>query len=124
MKDIRIKNISLTDFKGKKEESYDFGNDGSVIVSGRNGSGKTTIADAYYWAMADKDYSLKSNPNIRPDDGRECIPRVDICLEIDGKPVNVAKFQKKSVSESRDGKTRVSLTNRYEINGVVKTERD
>lgn len=120
---MKIKSISLSDFKGQKNESYEFGDSNSVVVAGRNGSGKTTIADSYYWAFIDKDYSLKSNPNIRPDDGRDCVPRVDICLEIDGKPVNIAKFQKKQVSESK-GKTKISLTNRYEINGVVKTERD
>ena len=77
------------------------------------------------WVFCDKDYSLKSNPDIRPDDGRECLPRVDIDLVIDGKPVSVAKFQKRTESKPKDGKPgKVALSNKYEINSVPKAERD
>lgn len=111
MSKIEIKEMTLTDFKGQKEKKITFGS--RTIVSGKNGCGKTTLADAFLWVFCDKDYSLKKNPDIRPDDGRECLPRVDIELVIDGKPVSIAKFQKKS--ESKSGK--ISLSNNYEIDG-------
>lgn len=123
MKKIEVREIRLTDFKGQSEKKIEFGH--RTVVSGKNGCGKTTLADAFMWVFYDKDYSLKSNPDIRPDDGRECLPRVDIDLVIDGKPVSVAKFQKRTESKPKDGKPgKVALSNKYEINGVPKAERD
>ena len=53
------------------------------------------------------------------------MPRVDIDLVIDEKPVSVAKFQKRTESKPKDGKPgKVALSNKYEINGVPKAERD
>lgn len=123
MKKIEVREIRLTDFKGQSEKKIEFRH--RTIVSGKNGCGKTTLVDAFMWVFCDKDYSLKSNPDIRPDDGRECLPRVDIDLAIDGKPVSVAKFQKRTESKPKDGKPgKVALSNKYEINGVPKAERD
>lgn len=123
MKKIEVREIRLTDFKGQQEKKVEFGH--RTIVSGKNGCGKTTLADAHMWEFCNKDYSLKSNPDIRPDDGRECLPRVDSELVIDGKPVSVAKFQKHTESKPKDGKPgKVALSNKYEINGVPKAERD
>lgn len=123
MKKIEVREIRLTDFKGQPEKKIGFGH--RTVVSGKNGCGKTTLADAFMWVFCDKDYSLKSNPDIRPDDGRECLPRVDMDLAIDGKPVSVAKFQKRTESKPKDGKPgKVALSNKYEINGVPKAERD
>lgn len=120
---VELKEMTLTDFKGQPEKKVTFGH--RTIVSGKNGCGKTTLADAHMWEFCDKDYRLKSNPDIRPDDGRECLPRVDIDLLIDGKPVSVAKFQKRTESKPKGGKPgKVALSNKYEINGVPKAERD
>ena len=123
MSRVEVKEMTLTDFKGQPEKKIEFGH--RTVVSGKNGCGKTTLADAHMWEFCDKDYSLKSNPDIRPDDGRECLPRVDIDLAIDGKPVSVAKFQKRTESKPKDGKPgKIALSNKYEINGVPKAERD
>lgn len=120
---LKIKRIELTDFKGVRNAKYEFGN--KTKISAENGVGKTTISDAFYWLFADKNYSLVSNPNIRPNDGRECTPTVVAELEIDGKPVTVAKFQKCTVKKSRaGGNDTVSLSNSYEVNSVEYGERD
>lgn len=112
MKKIEVREIRLTDFKGQQEKRIEFGH--RTIVSGKNGCGKTTLADAFMWVFCDKDYSLKSNPDIRPDDGRECLPRVDIDLLIDGKPVSVSKYQKRSKSKTGT----ISLSNEYTVNDM------
>ena len=120
---LKIKKIELTDFKGVRNASYEFGD--KTKISAENGAGKTTIADSFYWLFADKNYSLASNPNIRPNDGRECTPTVIAELEIDGKPVTVSKMQKCKVSKpDENGVSKVSLTNTYEVNSVPKSERD
>ena len=120
---IKLKSLHLENFKGIKDKLYRFGN--LTRISGMNRRGKTTIATAWFWLLADKNYELNSNPNIRPDDVEECIPTVTAVLDIDGKEVSIAKMQKRSVSKPNDkGVSKVTLTNTYTINEVPKTERD
>lgn len=115
---MKIKSITLQNFKGCKNATYTF--DGkNATVCGANGSGKTTINTSYNWVMADKDAELHSNPPIRPIDVEECTPRVDIILDIDGREVSVAKLQK----QTKKGNS-VSLSNTYEVNAVEYGERD
>lgn len=120
---MKIKRIELTDFKGVRNAKYVFGD--KTSISAENGVGKTTIADGFYWLFADKNYALVSNPNIRPNDNRECTPTVIVELDIDGKPVTVSKMQKCKVGKAdENGVSKVSLTNTYEVNSVPKSERD
>ncbi|RGC31512.1 hypothetical protein DWX41_11855 [Hungatella hathewayi] len=123
MATVKIKRLTLTDFKGVRKGEYDFSN--NTKISAANGLGKTTIATAWYWLTMDKDYDLKSNPNVRPNGMEECIPRVDAVLDIDGKEITVTKQQKtiKSKPDSK-GIIKVTSSNIYEINSVPKTERD
>lgn len=120
---MKLKEMHLTDFKGVKAATYQFGD--RTQIKAANGLGKTTIATAWYWLWTDKDYELHSNPNIRPDNVEECIPRVELVLEIDGAEIVAAKQQKRTVSKPDDrGISKVTLTNTYEVNSVPKTERD
>lgn len=123
MATVKIKRLTLTDFKGVRNGEYVFFN--NTKISAANGLGKTTIATAWYWLTMDKDYDLKSNPNVRPNGMEECIPRVDAVLDIDGKEITVTKQQKtiKSKPDSK-GIIKVTSSNIYEINSVPKTERD
>ena len=60
---VTIKSISFSQFKGFKDKTFEF--DGKTsVVRGRNASGKTTIANGFYWLLADKDIDLNSNPNV------------------------------------------------------------
>ena len=120
---VKLLSIELIDFKGVRNAKYEFGD--RTKISAENGAGKTTIADGFYWLFTDKNYALASNPNIRPNDGRECTPTVIAELDIDGKPVTVAKMQKCKVGKpDENGVSKISLTNTYEINSVPKSERD
>lgn len=51
MKKIEVREIRLTDFKGQSEKKIGFGH--RAIVSGKNGCGKTTLADAFMWVFCD-----------------------------------------------------------------------
>jgi len=120
---LKIKSLTLTAFKGVKKKTYSFGDITRIMA--KNGVGKTTIATAWFWLLADKDYSLKSNPNVKPDDMEECTPRVEVVLDIDGVEVVLAKQQKiKTGKADERGVAKTSSTNTYEINSVPKTERD
>lgn len=120
---IKLKSLHLENFKGAKDKTYQFGD--LTRILGMNRRGKTTIATAWFWLLADKNYELNSNPNIRPDDVKECIPTVTAVLDIDGKEVTIAKMQKRKVGKPDvKGVSKVTLTNTYTINEVPKTERD
>ena len=54
MKQIKLTQIRLTNFKGIRELEINF-NDGVTSICGRNGSGKTTIFDAFTWLLFGKD---------------------------------------------------------------------
>lgn len=119
----KLKSIYLEYFKGVVESTYTFGK--TTKVSGMNRLGKTTIATAWFWLLADKDYELRSNPNIYPDNVEECIPKVTAVLDVDGKEVIISKMQKRKVSKlDKKCVSKVTLENTYEINSVPKTERD
>jgi hypothetical protein len=65
MKEIIIKEIHLLNFKGLREEHIRF--DGTTVISGANGVGKSTVFDAFCWVMFGKNssdmktFSIKTN---------------------------------------------------------------
>ena len=118
-----LKSLHLENFKGTKDKTYEFGK--TTRVSGMNRLGKTTIATAWFWLLADKNYELVSNPNIRPDDVEECVPAVTAVLDVDGKEITIAKMQKREVSKpNANGVSKVAFNNTYKINSVPKAEKD
>lgn len=120
---MKLVKMRLADFKGFKDKEFDFFS--KTLIEGCNAKGKTTIMDAHMWLLTNRDSNLKSNPDIRPNDGRECIPRVEEVWEVKGSTLNIAKFQEIKKTESKDGKTeKISLMNHYEINGKPLGERD
>lgn len=56
MKEIIIKEMRLINFKGVRELTIDF-NQSVTNIFGRNGSGKTTVFDAFTWLLFGKDSS-------------------------------------------------------------------
>lgn len=120
---VILKTLRLENFKSVVDKTYDFGD--ITRINGMNRLGKTTIGTAIFWLFSDKGYELNSNPNIRPDDGRECVPTVTATLDIDGKEVVISKMQKQKVGKpDENGVSKVTLSNSYEINSVPKTNRD
>lgn len=127
---ISIKQIILQNFKGCKNATYTF--DGkNVTVCGANGSGKTTIFDAFTWLLFGKDSLDNAKFEIRPldKDGKQ-IDNVEICvtatLEIDGKEVELKKTQKQNWVKKRGTQNPVlqGNVNEYEIDGYPRSEKD
>lgn len=120
--ELRIKSISLKNFKGVKDKTISFDGESAKII-GQNGAGKTSIADAFFWAFADCNTGLVKNPVITPIGMEECETQVEMELAIDGKPLSIAKSQKYK-SKEVDGKITSSITNTYEINSITKSYKD
>lgn len=53
-KQVRIKRLTLTNFKGLRNVAIDFNGDVTTI-SGKNGTGKTTVIDGFNWLLFGKD---------------------------------------------------------------------
>lgn len=62
MKTIKLKSLSLVNFKGVREFHADFTN-AVTLVSGENGTGKTTLYDAYLWLLFGKDSAGRGDGN-------------------------------------------------------------
>lgn len=123
--DLRLRKLTIDNFKGIRHAEYKFGD--KVEVSGKNGSGKSTICDSILWVLFDKDYSLKSNPPIRPNDADDAIvPEVTLDFEVDtDKCLLITKKQKlKREKPDDNGVSKISMTNSYVVNEVPLTERD
>lgn len=67
MKNIKIKNLTLNNFKGIKNASFDF-NDKGVVIVGDNGTGKTTIIDAFLWLLFNKNSQNITDFSVKPID--------------------------------------------------------
>lgn len=124
MADIRLLSLEIADFKGIKNKVVDFTD--KTIISGKNATGKTTIADAYFWLWSDKNYSLNSNPNIRPLGNEDSVvPTVTATMMIDNQKVIVTKKQVMKVGkEDANGIKKIALNNAWEVNTIPMAEKD
>lgn len=107
MKKIILKSLALVNFKGVRVFSIAF-NDGITTVCGDNGTGKTTLYDAYLWLLFGKDSTGRSdgangfNVKTTGEDGKPIYRlehSVTAVLEVDGKEIKlqrslVEKWQK------------------------------
>ena len=104
MKKVIIKQMKLTNFKGLRDFTIEF-NDSVTSVLGKNGSGKTTIFDAFTWLLFGKDSEDRKSFNIKTLDAQGvAIPRipheVSAILTVDDEEISLCrryseKWQKK-----------------------------
>lgn len=111
MKDVIIKQMKLTNFKGLRDFTIEFSNSMTSVL-GKNGSGKTTIFDAFTWLLFGKDSEDRKSFNIKTLDAQGvAIPRipheVSAILIVDGEEINLCrryneKWQKKRGSATEE----------------------
>lgn len=126
----KIISIFLQNFKGCKESTYNF--DGkNATVSGKNASGKSTILDAFWWCLFNKDSIGNEKFAIRPldVDGKQIDNieiKVSVVMELNGRNIEFAKTQKQKWVKKRgtDATELQGNENLYEIDGYPKSEKD
>lgn len=89
MKTIRLLRMELRNFKGVAQAEYDFGD--HTDISGGNGTGKSTIFEAYLWCLFDKN-PAGNTPKVQPYDTANEIKHqlttsVRLYLELNGNPL-------------------------------------
>ena len=123
MKQIELTSIKIEDFRGTK--SLELQLDGKdTVVRGANGTGKTTILDAYLWCLTGKDSQGRTDCEIKRREKGETLPKVDasvtVVLRVDGEPWTLRrtlheKWQKPRGTTEEQFKGNETLT---EVNGV------
>lgn len=95
MKSIVIRQLYLLNFKGIRNLTVDF-DVNETNIFGYNGTGKTTIFDAFTWLLFGKDSKDRKDFNIKTLDANnqpiERIPHeVTACIEVNGEEINLKK---------------------------------
>ena len=128
--EVAIKSISIENFKGCKQATYDFGGN-NCSVYGANATGKTTIVDAFWWLLFNKDSLGNEKFSVRPLDANgNQIDNVEIkvsaVLLINGVEREFTKVQKQKWVKRRgtDITELQGNENLYEVDGYPKTEKD
>ena len=125
MRSVKIKSLTLNNyrcFSGEREFHADFGK--TTRISGRNGSGKSTVMNAVMEVLTGKNADGTQADNVRPIvDGQE-VEGVDVertvVLDIDGKETEIKKITKQK-RERVDGVMQYvpgSNVNSYTVDGI------
>lgn len=125
MRNVKIKSLTLNNYRcfiGGSEFHADFGE--KTRVSGKNGSGKSTVMNAVMEVLTGKNADGTQADNVRPIvDGQE-VEGVDVertvVLDIDGKETEIKKITKQK-RERVDGVMQYvsgSNVNSYAVDGI------
>lgn len=100
MKNVIVKKVSIENFKGIKSRVIEF-NDELTEIVGKNGSGKTSVQDAIWWCLFNKNSSGDERFNVRPldKDGNKVhniVISVELDLMVDGNLVQLKKVQEEN----------------------------
>ncbi|MDR1138334.1 MAG: ATP-binding protein [Clostridiales bacterium] len=104
MKKIRLEQIIIHNFKGIQELKVCFG-EKQTVVSGYNGIGKTTIADAYNWVLFDKNIQGNTKFAIRPRDKQgnevhDIVTSVELYFDVGGNKFKLCKEQHENLTKN------------------------
>ena len=125
MKKVLIKSISAQNYRcfhGEKEFHAEFGK--TTRISGKNGSGKSTVMNAFMETLTGKNADGTQPDNVRPIVDGKGLEGVDVVrtvvLDIDGKETEIKKITKQK-RECVDGVMQYvpgSNVNSYTVDGI------
>ena len=104
MKNIQIKKMALTNFKGLRNQEITF--EQNTNIYGANGTGKTTIFDAFTWMLFGKDSSDRKDFEIKTlDKLNVVIPKIEhevsAVIEVDGIEISISRILRENWVKKR-----------------------
>lgn len=131
MKKIKLMRMSIENFKGIKELMINL-NGESISIRGANGTGKTSVKDAYLWCLFGKDSTGRADFKIRPiaKDGQAEITNVEtavtLLFNIDNQQVKLKRVLKEKWTKKRSGDTVIfdGFQTNYFVNDVPMKEKE
>ncbi|MYL45020.1 AAA family ATPase [Virgibacillus halodenitrificans] len=129
MKQIKLSNIILTNFKGVKHFELNVSGN-NVRIFGDNATGKTTLFDAFVWLLFDKDSQNKKDFQIKTLLNGKPISKLDHEVEatllIDGEQLTLKKLYKEKWTKKRGSSTAdfTGHTTDYYVNGVPSKKKE
>lgn len=125
--DIKLIKLVLDNFKGAKH--FELNAEGKdIVVRGENNTGKTTIADAFYWLLFNKDskgstkFAIKTLDNVG-DEINNLKHSVYAVLKIDGKEQHIKKTYSEKWTRKR-GQAKSSFTGHETVYELGATEEE
>lgn len=105
MKEIRLMQLKLKNFKGIKDLTIDF-NGKNTNIFGANATGKTTVFDAFKWVLFDKDSTDRKNFSIKTLDSNNnqihfLEHEVELTLKVNGTNIVFKKMLKEKWVKKR-----------------------
>ena len=125
MKRITIEELHLLNFRGARDVRVSF-TDGTNIVCGDNGTGKSTLMDAFLWTLFGKDAEDRKDCEIKRIEAGERLRRTDATVEcsldVDGQQNTLRRSLREVWSKPRGATEPVFKGNEteYTINDVPK----
>lgn len=125
MKRITIEELHLLNFRGARDVRVSF-TAGTNIVSGDNGTGKSTLMDAFLWLLFGKDAEERKDCEIKRIEAGETLRRTDATVEcrldVDGQQNTLRRSLREVWSKPRGATEPVFKGNEteYTINDVPK----
>ena len=125
MKRITIEELHLLNFRGARDVKVSF-TDGTNIVCGDNGTGKSTLMDAFLWVLFGKDAEERKDCEIKRIEAGETLRRTDATVEcrldVDGQQNTLRRSLREVWSKPRGATEPVFKGNEteYTINDVPK----
>ena len=125
MKRITIEELHLRNFRGARDVRVSF-TDGTNIVCGDNGTGKSTLMDAFLWLLFGKDAEERKDCEVKRIEAGETLRRTDATVEcridVDGQQNTLRRSLREVWSKPRGATEPVFKGNEteYTINDVPK----
>lgn len=129
---LSLDRITLRNFKGIRDLTVE-PNGGDLTIYGQNATGKTTVADAFYWLLFDKDSAGRKDFDIKTLDRDSGLAfqsldhTVEAALALpDGERVVLSKTYREKHERKRGSATAefTGHTTDYSVNGVPLKERE
>jgi len=110
---LKLNQLIILNFKGIRDFRLDAG-PGETTIAGKNGTGKTTVADAWYWLLSDSDSLGQSKFNLLAlDSDGQTVAHLDAEvsaeIQVEGTPHTLKKIYRQKWTKKR-GQSMAELT--------------